>query len=471
MAIIDEIEKTEQGIAKARALAPGLESYQKPVIQPAQRQAISAQPVAPRRSLGTQFGSQVRRNINTELGVAEGVANLSVAPVRKLGGFARDVSTGFTGAPNPREGRPLAAHFDLPRLGTPQAPTTPAAQVTAHPVARRSQPVIVNDGSSGAPAMPYTRPPALAGPSVGNAANDRGLPAGISRTLDDAGNTVYSGTGASVAAAGGAPAGSTVVSPRTLPPQVAAPDNPTRHETVGRQGVVIGNPGGPEAGIYGGEAERRFQNAIGSLLFSPGDTRSKRALTGQAIDALSSSYNQARGAENQSALAGQNAEAVANLQAQRNIADANEAFAGRRLDASKFNVGADLQARDLEAKQRAPFEQQPILRSLDGGTSVLRRDGSISGLTNSDGTPFRLLDPSQRTTVSPDAEFKALSDELTALAQVPGEDGGARASQIQARMVELTGKVPSAPAIGTIQGGHRFKGGDPTIPTNWERVD
>lgn len=471
MAIIDEIEKTEQGIAKARALAPGLESYQKPVIQPAPRQAISAQPVVPRRSLGTQFGSQVRKNINTELGVAEGVANLSVAPVRKLGGFARDASKGFTGAPNPREGRPLAAHFDLPRLGTSQGPTTPAAPAAPRPVAPGAGPVIVNDGSSGAPAMPYTRPPALAGRSAGNAAHDRGLPAGISRTLDDAGNTVYSGTGASVAAAGGAPAGSTVVTPRTLPPQVAAPDNPIRHETVGRQGAVIGNPGGPEAGIYGGEAERRFQNAISSLLFSPGDTRSKRALTGQAIDALSSSYNQARGAENQSALAGQNAEAAADLQAQQNIAEANEAFAGRRLDASKFNVGADLQARDLEAKQRTPFEQQPILRSLDGGTSVLRRDGTISGLTNSDGTPFRVLDPSQRTTVSPDAEFKALSDELTALAQVPGEDGATRASQIQARMVELTGKVPSAPAIGTIQGGHRFKGGDPTNAANWEKVD
>lgn len=32
------------------------------------------------------------------------------------------------------------------------------------------------------------------------------------------------------------------------------------------------------------------------------------------------------------------------------------------------------------------------------------------------------------------------------------------------------GKVPGAPAVGTIQNGYRFKGGDPASPTSWEQV-
>ena len=44
------------------------------------------------------------------------------------------------------------------------------------------------------------------------------------------------------------------------------------------------------------------------------------------------------------------------------------------------------------------------------------------------------------THVSPDAEFKALTDELTAMSQFPGDGTNQRRGQIQAHMAQLTGQ-------------------------------
>lgn len=446
---LDQIRKFETGVEKIRQSVPmeahdpsiGFTPAGGPASAPS-RPAISAIPVPPNRSLGARAGEQARRNVNTSIGVAEGVANTAIMPARTLGGFARDVTAGFTGGANPREGKPVAAHFDLPRFNGTPAPTSASPAGIPTPAPK------VSDSRVGSPTNPYVKPGTAPATPVANAVQNSGLPAGITRTLDGAGNPVYNGTGASVAAAGGPSQGATVTGQlasfampqRTLPQEVVAPANQAgQYQARGRQGGIIANPNAMSA------LDRiRSLGSDPSLRGSP----SLRKLAAEQIMQEAGLAND----ERQSALSTGD---QADLAAVNNNAQANEAFAQRRFDASKFNVGVDLQKRELEAKQRAPFEQQPILRSLDGGTSVLRRDGTLSALTNSDGTSFRVLDPSQRTTVSPDAEFKALTDELTAMSQFPGDGTEQRRGQIQTRMAQLTGQSGQAKQVkrtGTLDG-------------------
>lgn len=447
---LDQINKTQEGVRKLREAIPG-PAYDPPEAfapKPATpRPAVSAQPgavpaqsVMPKRSFPTQVGQYAQGRVNATLHGAEQIGAMATFNLRRGLGGVRDAYKAFTGGANPHEGKMVGSNFDFGRVGGLSAPTraTPAAVGTpAAPAARPA--AIINDGSAGSPANPYVKPAAAAAPApaapFANAVQGSGLPVGITRTVGPDGNPIYSGTGASVAAAGGPPQGSTVTGQpgnfampqRTLPQDVVAPSNQAgQYQARGRQGGIIANPAN-------GSVADQITRAVGSpsLKGSP----SARAAVAQAILQQAGFAND----ERQSALRTGD---QADLQNINNNADANENFARRRFDASKFNVGADLQAQELEARQKVPFEQQPILRGLDGGTSVLHRDGTLSALTNKDGTPFRVLDPSQRTTVSPDAEFKALTDELTAMSQFPGDGTEQRRGQIQARMNELTGRTP-----------------------------
>ncbi|KAF1717917.1 hypothetical protein CSC74_03145 [Pseudoxanthomonas yeongjuensis] len=459
---LDQINKTQEGVRKLRESIPGPaydppEAFAPKPAAPAARPAVSAQPgaqvqsVRPKRTFPTQVGQYAQGRVNATLHGAEQLGDMATFNLRRGLGGVRDAYKAFTGGANPNEGQMVGSNFDFGRVGGPSAPTPAAPAAVGTPAAPAARPAaIVSDGSAGTPANPYVKPAAAAAPAapVANAVQDSGMPAGITKTFDSAGNPIYSGTGASVAAAGGPPQGSTVVGrptnyampQRSLPPDVVAPSNMAgQYQVRGRQGGIIENPAN-------GSVADQITRAIGSpsLKGSP----SARAAVAQAILQQAGFAND----ERQSALRTGD---QADLQSINNNANANENFARRRFDASKFNVGVDLQAQELEASQRVPFEQQPILRGLDGGTSVLHRDGTLSALTNKDGTPFRVLDPSQRTTVSPDAEFKALTDELTAMSQFPGDGTEQRRGQIQARMAQLTGQGGQAKQVrrtGTLDG-------------------
>lgn len=467
---LDQINHTQEGVRKLRESVPGpafdppeafapkpaLSAPTGPATRPT-RPAISAQPAMstqpaipkrslpaitsnpapasstqlamPKRSFPTQAGQYARLRVNTTLHGAEQLGNMATFSARRNLGGIHDAYKGFFGEANPTEGKLVGSDFDLGRVGgrTPGADFSGVTSgVTHSPTMPKA---IISDGSASSPTNPYVKPGAA---PIANAAQSIGLPAGITRTLDAAGNPVYTGTGASVAAAGGPPQGATVTGQptsfampqRTLPQEVVAPANQAgQYQARGRQGGIIANPNAMSA------LDRiRSLGSDPSLRGSP----SLRKLAAEQIMQEAGFAND----ERQSALSTGD---QADLAAVNNNAQANEAFAQRRFDASKFNVGVDLQKRELEAKQRAPFEQQPILRSLDGGTSVLRRDGTLSVLTNSDGTSFRVLDPSQRTTVSPDVEAKLLADESIALQQMPGEGSATRLAQIQQRQALLNG--------------------------------
>lgn len=420
---LDQIKKFEAGTEKIRQSIP-MDAYDPSdgaavTAAATPRPAVSAQPVVPKRALGEIYGNRIRNNVNTVTGVAEGVANMSVLPARNLGGFVRDAYKGFTGGANPRSGLPVAAHFDFGRFSGGGSPSVGSSRRGGKPMNLGSAAVAATPA-----AVPAPSPAAAPATPVANAVQNNGLPAGITRTVGPDGNPIYTGTGASVAAAGGPPQGSTVVMPqRTLPQEVVAPANQAgQYQARGRQGGIIENPAN-------GSVADQITRAMGSpsLKGSP----SARAAVANAIMQQAGFAN----AERQSAL---QAGDQADLQNLNNAARANENFADRRLEASKFNVeSADARTQNAATNSQA----MQIVRGLDGTSSVVRRDGSLSGLTNADGTAFRMApENDQRTTVSPDAEFKALSEELASLNQMPSEEGSARATQIQQRMAQLTGQ-------------------------------
>lgn len=278
--------------------------------------------------------------------------------------------------------------------------------------------------------MPAPTPAAAPAAPVANAVHNNGLPAGITRTVGADGNPIYSGTGASVAAAGGPPQGATVTGQpgnyampqRTLPQDVVAPSNQAgQYQARGRQGGIIANPAN-------GSVADQITRAMGSpsLKGSP----SARAAVAQAILQQAGYAND----ERQSALQTGDRADLLNID---NNANANENFARRRFDASKFNVeSADKRTQNAAENSQA----MQLVRGLDGTTSVVRKDGSLSGLNTADGTAFQQApDASQRTTVSADTEAKLLADERTALSQSVTPDP-ARIQQIDARMAQLTGQ-------------------------------
>lgn len=95
-------------------------------------------------SFGTQAGQFLRVGgaaaVNRGLGATESIANAVQYPSRLARGVERDVLAGFTGSPNPNEGRLGGAPVQFPRVSAAPAPAAPkpavAAPATASPGVR-----------------------------------------------------------------------------------------------------------------------------------------------------------------------------------------------------------------------------------------------------------------------------------------------------------------------------------------------
>ncbi|MEG3178180.1 hypothetical protein U1872_18210 [Sphingomonas sp. RB3P16] len=90
-------------------------------------------------------------------------------------------------------------------------------------------------------------------------------------------------------------------------------------------------------------------------------------------------------------------------------------------------------------------------------------NGSL-GMVGADGKPAIVYqDPTPKiTTIAVDN-----GDQTKTLYQV-GPDGRPIGAGIQGS--PAMGAVPSVPAVGTVEDGHRFMGGDPSVPSNWQAV-
>ncbi|KGM54184.1 hypothetical protein N799_09900 [Lysobacter arseniciresistens ZS79] len=340
----------------------------------------------------------------------------ATAPVRRtLSRAVGDFAAGFAGA------APAAA--PKPAVTAPAGGQAPAAANTLpNAPARRAQ----GAATAAAPAATAAvETPAPAAPKPGSPQTFTGSN-GVTRQLPS-----YAPSGGVQSQSfGGVP---TPVQ-RTLSQPVVASDNPTRHQAPANQGsAVIGNPGGTTGGVYGGEAQRRLENALMTV-----GRRSPSVRRG-----LMEAYMQQQGGQQQAALAGQNNAAAAALQQQRDVAAANEAFAGRRLDAAQFNVRADLQ------RGKAAAQGQRVMRTLTdqaGTTNVLRADGTLTPLTGADGAPVRELSNEGR--ITPAIQYEALSEQIKAINEntmLKPDERQAMLAPLQARVTALTSRNANKP--------------------------
>ncbi len=422
-----------------------------------------AQPrIAPRPSAGTTFGSALRSGVagtarlarqaaGTGLRAAGAVADATTAPGREAAGFVRDAGRAAVGAaPSPQQGQPLrvpsqldpvgGATAALSRLSPLRLPSAPKPKPTFAGVSASvdstaplggsrlaGRPSIGADftgvsssvrstaplaGAAGAAASQTATAPVAAAPSTYTTQDGRTatLPAGITRTVDANGNSVFTGSAATIAASGSAaaaPAGGTLapmVSPlaaATAAPTVVAPRPTPQIVQRGRQGGIIENPADTTVD--------KLTRAMGSasLKGSP----SGRAAVAQAILGEAG----ARQAERASALRTQD---EADLAAGQVNAVAAQGDASRALQAGQFNA----QMQDNAANRQASLETARIARrpeisvAADGSMGVVGGDGSWRAVTGADGENVRAAQAPRQTGELTDADrLKSYTDRFNAI--------------------------------------------------------
>ena len=441
------------------------------------------------RSIGTQIGQgvrsaagfledNVRRMSNATIGGIEAAANAVNYPGRVAGGVVRDIgSAAITGAPSANEGQPLGDPLRLPRFAVGAQP------VTSTPLNGRSGTAPVNRQLAGAPAPSPASPasptaqPARGGVSTSNSGGSAGagvipasrprgtiyndgsgatyatsdgrigqLPAGVAVVRQKDGTNAFGATGESVAAASGASAPAGLTRALAPPPRVAAVEvsQPSAPAVYGRS--LNGDVSGAER-----ERAAMLSNIDNQLLRIKPNTRGrrefiaellglKRQLTGQRVDQATTLASQGAQLDNTAAIE------AAQL-AQRT----GESNANRSLEAQRINIGAQDSVAQRDAQGRGVNQ---LLVDRSGNTSLLRNDGSLETLTGADGKPFQpQQDPSitRSLTVSPDTQYKTLSDRLAQLQQFGPTEGqedayNKQVSDLQAQLKALEsgggGKTP-----------------------------
>lgn len=195
------------------------------------------------------------------------------------------------------------------------------------------------------------------------------------------------------------------------------------------------------------------QSVVRALDAQRGQTRTARADAAEALNPMSNSAELIRRLENSQssyfnkgrpsarrligeAIAGQlAAQHAASVEGQRSANDmiergvgyeagAMEGAARRQLDADTFNVEAGYRDRALAAEQQRP--SGTVIRGLDGNTSMVRNDGSVSTLRGEDGNPIR-TENSDRGALTP----AALLEAYTSQAQAINEGFGTPAEKAQ----------------------------------------
>lgn len=425
--------------------------------------AAPGQPrIAARPSAGTAFGSALRSGVagtatmarqaaGAGLRAAGAVADAVTAPGREAAGFVRDAGRAAVGAaPSPQQGQPLRAPSQLNPIGSAASALSRIAPARLGGAAKpkptfggvsssvdstaglagsrlAGRPSIGADftgvsssvsstaplaGAAGA-ATPRVAPaPAAAAPSTYTTQDGRTatLPAGITRTVDANGNSVFTGSAATIAASGGAaaaPAGGTLapmVSPLAAAPAaptVVAPRPTPQIVQRGRQGGIIENPADTTVD--------KLTRAMGSasLKGSP----SGRAAVAQAILGEAG----ARQAERASALRTQD---EADLAAGQVNAVAAQGDANRALQAGQFNA----QMQDNAANRQASLETARIARrpeisvAADGSMGVVGGDGSWRAVTGADGKNVRAAQAPRQTGELTDADrLKSYTDRFNAI--------------------------------------------------------
>lgn len=200
-----------------------------------------------------------------------------------------------------------------------------------------------------------------------------------------------------------------------------------------------------------GELMRRFNTSQRSYM-NKGSPQARR-MAGEAILGQ-------LGAQNAASAAGQQATNESLQAGAAGEGQANESYAARRLEADTFNSDEGYRRATLQAEQRRPTGT--TVRSTDGTTSVLRNDGSTSTLRNEAGEPIRSPSATDAPRlVSPDVEFKALTESLDNMAQMrpakPGPEQEAFDAQVastRARLQQLAG----APAAASADAGPQLVG-------------
>lgn len=417
--------------------------------------------IAPRPSPGTAFGSALRSGVagtatlarqaaGAGLRAAGTVADAVTAPGREAAGFVRDAGRAAAGAaPSPRQGQPLRAPSELNPIGGAASALSRLAPVRLGGAAKpkptfagvsssvdstaglagsrlAGRPAIGADftgvsssvnstapaaGAAGAAAPRAAAAPVAAAPSTYTTQDGRTatLPAGITRTVDAKGNSVFTGSAATIAAsgaatapAGGSPASmASPVAAAASAPTVVAPRPTPQVAQRGRQGGIIENPADTTVD--------KLTRAMGSasLKGSP----SGRAAVAQAILGEAG----ARQAERASALRTQD---EADLAAGQVNAVAAQGDANRALQAGQFNA----QMQDNAANRQASLETARIARrpeisvAADGSMGVVGSDGGWRPVTGADGQSVRAAQPPRQTGELTDADrLKSYTDRFNAI--------------------------------------------------------
>ncbi|GEM_PF-904307 len=402
--------------------------------------------VAPRPAPGTVVGTRLRSAFDgarATLGAGQQRAASAVgsavtagtAPIRSSLGFARDVSRAFAGEqPAADAGQPVS----LPSAGTPAAvaatPVPSFADVTSRVLPGSSPGAPVARGSDFADVTSRVLPgaPSQAAPGAAAAAGR------IQRTVDAAGNSVYSDSAAGLAqgvqlananfGTGGdrrvttgsmvdggqlgspsaAPAAGTLSAARPVanaaavaPAAIVAPRPAPAQAIRGRQGAVIQNPNDTLVD--------KLTRAMGSasLKGSP----SSRAAVAQAILGEAGALRD----ERMQTLRTQDQADLTSLQT--NAVSAENA-ANRQLEASKVNaqMADNAAGRDTSLEISRLARRPEVSVSADGSMGIIGPDGGWRPVTGADGAAVRAPQAPRQTGELTDGErLKSYTDRYNAI--------------------------------------------------------